>query len=286
MRPRLALIAVVAPLALATLACNPSLVKKGDPLYSLVSKTYYLARPLSGPRWRHPNIFGSRPMLMSGVKVTVTSIDRAPPLYRVTFTGPDKCKPDCVTHWRAENDADFKTLFNDVFMTKSPTAGLEPQLASIIEHHQVANTMTTHEVRLSIGDPSHIDEKDGKTIWTYELRACDTSGRLLERPRLELTFEKGKVESYKELSEKTWHVTDEPASHMSSLCEGIKQLNADTVPLRPAKDAEKSAATLPEKPSLNDAPAKSATAAPAPAKKEAPAAGGKPAPAGAKKDAP
>ncbi len=241
-----------AALVVAVAGCNPSLVKKGDPLYSFVQqKTYYLARPLSGPRWRNPNVFGAPPVLTAGQKVTVTGIERSTPVYRVDFTGPDACKGTCETHWREADDAAFKKKFESVFSAKDPLDGLGAQLKDLVAKHQVASSMTPAQLMLTIGVPNRIEKHGDTTKWIYERRACDATGRYLAMPKLALDFKGGKLVNFEELDSSKWYVTKEPMGKLTSLCEGVKELPGD-VQTRPAQAGESDPNAVPDTPGNSD----------------------------------
>lgn len=241
-----------AALVAAVAGCNPSLVKKGDPLYAYVQhKTYYLARPLSGPRWRNDNVFGTPPILAAGTEVTVTGIERSTPIYRISFSGPKACKPTCQTHWREPSDAAFKDRFQAIFHEKNPVDALGSQMKTFVTKHQVAQTMSPKDLLLTIGAPNRYVSKGDTAKWIYERRACDATGRLLAMPKLALDFKNGKLEKFEQLDSSKWYVTKEPVGKLTSLCEGVKQLPGD-VPVRPAQAGEMSPGANPDTPQNTD----------------------------------
>lgn len=231
------LLLLAAPLALA---CNPALVKEGDPLHQYVGKEYYLARPLSGPKYRTPNLYGEaskQPRLKTGTKVTVQSIERALPVFRIYFKY-EKCPHgECMAHWREPDDAAFEKKFNEIFSPENPLEKLDAKVRDIVEKSQVAGNMTQEEVRLSIGDPNRVVDKDGKTRWIYERRACDAKGRLVAIPHIALVFDGDRLDDFENLDASEWYVTKEPVNKLSGLCEGVTSLPEDT-PIAPAQSGD------------------------------------------------
>ncbi len=242
------LVAACACLAAAS-ACNPSLVTKDHPLYKYVGHDYYLGRPLSGPQFRHPNLFGAHPVLKAGTRVTVTQLEHAAPYYRIYFTAPGGCEKGCMAHWRFGSDADFETLFRRVFVKEDPLAGIPEKAKEKILDHQVWGRMPFTWVLLALGEPNYIvpDTEPGRTRWIYERRNCDVQKRLLAQPELALIFEKGLLVDFEELDANAWYVVaGEPISAMQGLCRGaeygpgtqVLQSDRDDFPLREVTPGE------------------------------------------------
>ena len=220
-------------------ACNPSQVKKGDPLYDYVGTWYYLSMPLSGPKFRNTNMFGQKPFLGAGTKVRVTSVERVAKtfhgdwlvsaeevrtleslesqrIYRIHFDGPDVCRPrGCEANWRLPDDAAFKKRFAEEFVHDDPLAGIPSVRLGLIKAHRVAAWMSPKDVLLSFGEPNFVIQSFGRDHWIYESRECDSMMRLLAIPKLELVFEGAKLEEHEDLSPLDFYILLEPRGNES-----------------------------------------------------------------------
>lgn len=225
--------------SLVVAACNPSAVKKGDPLHAYVGTEYYLAMPLSGPKFRNSNMFGQKPFLDAGTKVHVLSVERVDKsfhsdwlvspdeihalepieslrIYRIYFDGPEVCSPHpCEANWRLLDDAAFEKRFEKIFVHEDPLAGIPPKRLALIRKHQVASWMTPEDVVRSFGEPNFVISSVGVDRWIYEERVCDYSMRLLGIPKLELRFAGRELLDHEKLSRTDFYVVLEPRGNLS-----------------------------------------------------------------------
>lgn len=197
----------LSPLLFLLSACNPSLIKAGDPLYGYVEGgEFWLAHPVTGKYLEHQNLFKAAPHIAGGSKVQVVAIERAQPEYRITFKVEGHCKGSCVAYWRSGDDAGFKARFEGTFLSADPTADYDEEMRQLIASHQVSSKMDEAQVRLTLGVPDLTEEtedEDGNpaTRWVYERHGVDEDQNPIATPELALYWTDGALSNFEQIED-------------------------------------------------------------------------------------